>query len=266
MKQLLFAVFWFVAPLGVAQETCPTPEILNGDSISFDELFSMGGDQDITKGEFETTAQFEARLAARTAPPKSVVRLEVDAERFLYDADNEVFQLYSFALAPNVSYGLIRTMSADQKELFGDIYYSDPVQLQAFSSSDSIGTYEASNAYGATTTVTRYEEKTKIIFEDKGRYRKTGADDLFRTRNSFEANILTIPVPIEHAPSIKPELKVVSLIEPKAPYYENLEHHTSPDMKYPSERDNEISVLVADIQCIGVLDGDGNLLASWKTR
>ncbi len=69
-KFFLCTIALLFSPIASAIESCPTPEEISAAPIDFDDLFSEDSLQEIVKGEFETTVQFEARLADRPHPPK----------------------------------------------------------------------------------------------------------------------------------------------------------------------------------------------------
>ncbi len=183
-----------------------------------------------------------------------------------YNADTQAFEVYRSLFNSNFPFSLAYGMSDIDIEFFGDGGYYNRVELEISRSSKIIGTYEASNAYGATTTVTEYHIVSKLVFDNKGRHRMGAGDDLFEERKEYASRTLEIPVPLADAPQTKKTLEMVALIDPKEPFYTTLRYYDTPDMEYPTEKNGDAIVLIADIQCIGAIDGDGNLLASWKTR
>lgn len=146
-RQAIFTATVFAIPAlsASAQEACPTPELLLGTPVGITELIDQAGGGQIEKGEFETTAQFEARKAQIQLPSPVIV-------------------------------------------------------------------------------------------------------------------------PLAQAPEVKDALRMVTLIEPKPPFLGEQDYHRSPTMDLPTDRHTKYKFLFADIKCVGALDGDGNLLAHWKTR
>ncbi|MCA8897864.1 MAG: hypothetical protein R3C00_04620 [Hyphomonas sp.] len=259
------AILPFVMSSAQAQERCPTPNLLTEAPVTAAELYDTLHDRNVAKGEFETTAQFEARKAQSAAPPQALVKVEVDSRKFIYDADNQVFRLFVPELQTTASYrnGYI---PKEMKDILGDYRYGKPVELLASEEETGSREYEASNAYGATTSVTERSFDSDVIFDNKGRKRLASGDDLFQERAEYETAYLEIPVPLADAPAVKGNLSLVALVQPRYPFTLENRYRIEPTREYPTDLQTHYMLAFADIQCIGVLDGSTNLLTSWKTR
>lgn len=248
-----------------AQEPCPRPELLVTEPLAVSDLFSQLNSQTLVKGEFETTAQFEDRKSRIVDPPLQTIRLEVKDQRLTYNADNQVFQLFIPTLETS-SFYRNGYFSSQHKEIFGDYNYGKPVHLLAREELVSERNYEASNAYGATTTVTEKNFNEYVIFDNKGRRNIASGDNLFSERKTYETEYIDIPVPLDRAQEAKSQITMVALIDPKPPYTTESDYRIEPSRQYPSDLRTHYNVIFADIQCVGALDGNGALLGHWKTR
>jgi hypothetical protein len=248
-----------------AQSACHASESLKGEAVSAAELFDEFSKQSVEKGEFETTAQFEARKLAIGDPPPVLVRVDVAVDRYTYDADQQAFQLFIPTLEPSTLYRSDFRLRG-MKEVLGDYQNGNPVHMKLRDDDISEREYEATNAYGATTLVTEKNSEEYVVFDNKGRRQMATGDNLFEVRKKYETAHLIIPVPLDRAPEVKSQLTMVALIDPHAPLTAEADYRISPTREYPRDIRTHYKILFADIQCVGVLDGDGTLLAHWQTR
>lgn len=237
--------------------------------VSFDaatRLFSGGSGAAITKDEFETTAQFEARqAAARSNMPASLfVSLPVDMDQIAYNADTGAFEIKTYAVA---------NIGADWFTVFyGSPYYNtmgtgiigSALAVVLSSEDRPTGTHMGKNGYGAEWEITEVHRDVNIIFEGKpANYGST----LFQN-NSGPAPIWSLPVPVAEARAFKPKIHAAALIAPKAPYYfENTQDSTARiTVQNPRDLTQESHVIVADIQCVVITDDVNNVVLAVSTN
>jgi hypothetical protein len=130
--------------------------------ITIDAALARFKNATLTKDEFETSAQFEARQRAALGDHISpqIISKEVDPQYIQYNADTQDFvvQTYLFDNA-NISYSVLG--------------YPGPIKTGLMSNVDVVisetetpaGSYEASNAYGAKATVVKVDRVTKGIWD-----------------------------------------------------------------------------------------------------
>lgn len=246
-----------------AQPSCPTPDELNLPVQSFADVFKPDGAK-ASKGEFETTADFEARKATVQSPGVALIALEPVPTPFQYDADKQEFRVSHWTFDGNVLYWGLRGITAEQRTLFGSAG-DDPIELGVSNVRKSTGSYEAQNAYGAKTTVEKVHRDIAVIFQDKGRSMATG-DTLFGSYGSVQTRYLTFKAPLADAPGLKSELRLVALVNPKPPYFAAGTYVSDPSRQFPTERTDEVSILFADIKCVAAIDKAGKVWGHWATR
>lgn len=246
-----------------AQSVCPTPDLLMAQPVSIKDLYDDLRSQNITKGEFETTAQFEARKSAIADAPSLTVRIELEQRE--YDADREVFKVFipSLGTTPFYRDGY---HAAALKEIFGTYEYGSPVQLLAQEDKKDESEYEGTNAYGARTVVTQTSYDKFVVFDNKGRRKLASGDNLFGENAKYETAHLLIPAPLDRAPEMKSQITMVALIDPRAPFTFENDYRIEPTRDLPRDLRYHYSVVFADIQCVGAFDGSGALIAHWQTR
>lgn len=249
----------------MAQTPCPTPEALLGAAVTLREAFPESAP--LVKGEFETTAQFEARKASQSLPERVLLQVPATQGNYVYDADRQVFRILQSVFAPRVFLGSL-TYDEARRDFFGDPIrgYLDPLSLSLDSRIEGKGSYEAENAFGAKVTVERKDREEDIVFEHRGRRRANAMDTPFAEHDDFKSKFLEFPVPIATAPELKPKLRTVVLVKPTEPGLTHLTDRIAPTRDTPIEADLTYNVLIGDIQCVGVRDGQGQLIASWATR
>lgn len=265
----IIAAVTVCAPGAVAAQSCES--LLNTQiaPVSFEAAArSLTGGASLTKDEFETTAQFEERLAAaRSGMPSSVmVSLPVDMEQISYNADTAAFDIKTYAVA---------NLGADWFSVFyGSPYYttigsgissgSNALGVVLSSEDNATGTYTGKNGYGAEWEITEVTRELQIIFEGKARnYGST----LFQS-NAGSAPVWSLPIPVEEARAFKANIRAAALIVPKAPYYfENTQGSTARiTVQNPRDLTLESHVIVADIQCVVFTNETNNVVMSVRTN
>lgn len=218
------------------------------------------------KGEYETTAAFEARVsAARGAMPETVIVQGVFSPNYVnYDADAGVIKVQAYALRNlNTHYAYVFGYGSPYYE---KVKYSSLGNLDAvlFEKESTTGSYSASNAFGAKTTVTKITRLQHAIFEGPTvRY----GDRLFvDEKPGVEALLGTIPMTIPEAQALKASGKVAFAAKPKWPFYAEGVRKWEPTITSPTDVNNPIHVIVADIQCGLLLDGSNKVVGAYATR
>lgn len=268
MKLKALQTVFALAAVGAAahaQAACPTPDRLTGAALSAEDYYAAMAGPEISKGEFETTAEFQARLALVERPSGALVLIDTTPDDFKYEADSESFRFLIFNLQPSRSYSSAYTLKGSKPD-FGDYNYGSPVDLKIKEVETDRSEYMATNAYGAQTAVTKIEKVEYVIFDNRGRKRMVMSDDLFSERKEFEMSKLSIPVPRVEAQAVKEGLSMVAYATGKQPWAIESMRGGKPTRDVPIDVNSTFRIAFADIECVGVRDGEGRLLAHWATR
>lgn len=217
------------------------------------------------KGEFETTAQYESRKAAAGGGAATLIisKEPEDRKYFEYDADNQRLAIKSYAF-DNVGFD---AWSA----LYSAGYYnkikagtSGNLDIVVSRTERPVGTYEASNSYGANTTVQKIERTTQAIFQGES---PSVMASLFpqAERSPYEVGSLSLS-PAE-AQQLKPQLQIAFVVVPMEPYVIRGTHSVGETtIRNPNDVTENFTMLIADFKCGLILDGDNKVLGSYPTR
>lgn len=255
------------SPVAV-DEACKIPIGQRITPMSVDALISRLSVSTEPRGEFETTAQYEARLqaAGSGAPRHAFVSIPIDTKYITYDADTGRFRIESPAL--------------DNKNASWDVFYDGPnppwpkpvgrrdyVDLVERSVEKVIGTYSASNAYGAKVTVRQVFRETVGVLDRTA----NGNEDLFfpeRPWRSDQSHVIAeVAVDPTIAPRWRQNLKAAALVAPKAPYIaKGIKDWGRPRFDLPKETTEQLTAVIADISCVVLTDQSDTVLARIPTR
>ena len=249
--------------------TTPTCDTYVGQTVTLSSFKSVANTLKAlptTKGEYETSAAFEARVAAArgTIPETVIIQGIFSAEYVTYDADAGVLKVQAYAL---------QNLNTDYSDVFGygSTYYEKVKysslgnrDVVVFQSETPTGSYVASNAFGAKTTVTKMGRLQQAIFEgEQARYN----EDLFVDQApGVEAMLGTVPMTIPEAQALKASGKVAFVVKPKWPFYAEGIHLWDATVSNPLEVNNPIQVIVGDIQCGLLLTRANKVVAAYATR
>ncbi len=263
-RYLAAAILHF--PIAAEAQTCDAYVDQIVVQNSFSSVVSTLKALPTTKGEYETTAAFEARVAvARGTMPETVIIPAIFSSKFVnYDADTGVLKVQAYAL---------RNVNTDYSYVFGygSKYYEKVKysslgnrEVVVFESETPTGTYVASNAFGAKATVTKVRRLDQAIFEgEQGNYNEKLFIDQMP---GADALLGTLPMSIPEAQAIKTSGKVAFVVQPKWPFYAEGTNLMEATISSPLEVTNPIQVIVADIQCGLLLTGGNKVVAAYTTR
>ncbi|MCW3836796.1 hypothetical protein ACFQ1E_12035 [Sphingomonas canadensis] len=213
------------------------------------------------KGEFETTAAYQARVAAAGGGgPLIISKKPEDPKYFAYDADNQVLRVQSYAFH-NTNIGWWEAF-----------YEAKPAGITASTMSNiaivisqtekANGTYRAQNSYGASTDVVKIDRTTYSIFE---REAPPGQYNVFDAEK--DGNLGSIPMDIATAQRTKPTLRIAFVVVPKAPYLVEGTHSVGRvTVSNPRDVTEHFKIMIADLQCGLLMDSVNKVLAAYPTR
>jgi hypothetical protein len=245
----------------IAQDVCARYQDMIVAPITIQSALARFANVPTEKGEFETTAQFAARQAAAVggAVGPIIISKEVDPQYIRYDADAQrlTIQTYLFDNA-NFSHDVVFGYGTPlhDRVTYSALYNTDVVISQ---SETPAGSYRASNAFGANVEVTRIRRRTFAVFE--GQSAQSG---LFA--NGGGPVLVQVSMPPAQAQTIKPQLRIAFVVTPRSPYIaRGTGAANRPSISYPFEITEEVTVLMADIQCALLTDSGNRVLGAFPT-
>ena len=262
----LLAIAGLAIPTVSSAQTCETYVGQVVTLNSFDAVAESLNALSKEKGEYETTVEYEARIASvRGEIPERVIILGIfSPDQVEYDADVGALKVSAYAMRNlNTSY---RPVFGYGTPYDGQISYSlgSNRDVVVFQNETITGTYRASNAYGASTTVTEITRLQKAIFEAEER---NYGDGLFVDQTEATgAWIGSVTMTIPEAKAIKSDGKVAFVVAPKWPYYAEGERRWEPRIDRPRDIKNPIQVIVGDIQCGLLLTANDTVVSAFETR
>lgn len=213
------------------------------------------------RGEFETTAQYQARLRPQAEVGRQVILVSRRTREygwFMYDADKASLRVASSmfgVLSPETGEAYIYGF----KNLFQGSGFAMGASLM--SSDAEVGTSSVLSDTGVSYPVRHIQRTTSIVVE---RRIPDPRENLF-----FEerGTIGQIAIPVEQARMLKPEMQTALVVEPWSPYLVRKNHQVQgPTPRSPAYVNEAVATLLADIQCGLVLDGQSRVLGAYATR
>jgi hypothetical protein len=217
------------------------------------------------KGEFETTAAYEARRNAAlggSTRPLIVSKEPEDRKFFEYDADAQRMGIKSYAF-DNTGFDAWSALYSAGYYGKLDADTSGNLDVVISQTQKPGGTYEASNSFGAKAVVQRIAQTTKVIFQGKAPSVFAG---LFPQADKEPYEIGYLNLSPSEAQQLKPQLRLAFVVEPKEPYViEGTRSVGDTTVRNPTDVTEDFAILVADFRCGLLLDGSNKVLGSYPT-
>lgn len=220
---------------------------------------------DLRKDEFETTDQFQARVATTSsaAQPRILDR-PVDKQTFPapleYDADAGTLKVRQSAF----QWGTTEWWRAARRATAGEVASVVPgwnVATVISRTSRTTGSYNATNAFGVRREVFRSVLTTQGVFDRGGR---EGDEDMFVV--GPDDVVGQISMPSEEARTAKARLRFALVIQPKWPFLvSGSDLKSGPSIDDAREVHEDYQVMFADVLC-GLVVDQGVVVASFPTR
>lgn len=259
----MFLTAAIISSTALAQEPCTKLVGTTVSPSSFDAVWAKFGGFS-PRGEYETSAQFEARANA-VFPPEArplVISKQPESRVFFeYDANAQTLRVSSLAFdmtgfAPWRAFLSARAASVQAtpgKNI--DVVLSQVDKVT--------GSYLATNPFGVRVKVTKVHRITKAIYDRDG---ISFSEKLFPDidRGNF---IAELPMSPAEARSAKTTLSLAFVVRPKQPFFVSGEHPLEDaTLEHPKNVREEFSILIADIQCALVLNPQNKVLAAVLTN
>lgn len=213
------------------------------------------------KSAYESSAAYEQRLAAAATNHLSPLLLnrtpDYVGQGLSYNADRQLLTIYPSALgAGSVNFTSIFGLGQRGQDAF-----SSALAFSLDARDMSSETYEATNGFGAKVTVTRTNRRVYALWEGHG-----ALGDAQFVGAKLGKPLAELSLAPEAARSVIERGTVSFLAVPKPPFKATGVQRIEPDLRRPRERVDAISVLIADIQCAYVHDGNGTVVAAFAVR
>lgn len=229
---------------------CPVVE----DAVTFRNVrevyASMAG---LTKGEFETTAQFEARKAKTVAAADfyQPVLLEgkYDPGQVEYDADNQVFIMKTYAW-DNMGVGWNEVFGVRNPYRIGPLSRFAPVLGVGLAQDEKIVRSSRESIDRTVYGVFDSPLPIKPGFRSKASRPKWNHE---LTTGEYDSPAVVVSVPLRRAAEMKNKMRVGVMVRPKEPF-------TAAGKQHWRRVDETINLIVADILCAVITNQDGIVL------
>jgi hypothetical protein len=208
------------------------------------------------KGEYETTAQYEARKsAALSGAPSalSVLVVPTDREFAEYNADSQA--LFVQAGAFQAGHYSSKTKAETAAWLAAGDELTKGTGLFIADKERVLRTYNAQNRFGATYRVSVTNRDTKALH--------LTTKKLFPFARWKTSPVMGLDLPLAKAPQVRQTFKLALVLKPVAPYsLSGLFDEAPPTADDPTEYTDHATLLVAEPKCGLVLDRAMRVLAS----
>lgn len=264
MRALLVTALFAVATSAQAQSSCRSFE---GQTIRPQSFADAARRFRIaSKGEFESTAQFEARRAAAIGDPSIplvIAKEPDDRQYFKYDADAQKLRIEQWVFKNKRMDTWSAFYEAKVDELLKPSTYNNLDIV--ISQSDSVtGTYAATNGYGAKVEVLRVARRTEAIFERSAELMELGIFPESALNQNVIGELALSPT---EAQALKPKLQLAVVVVPKPPYLVSGVHSPGKvTRENPRDITESFTILVADMQCALLTDAMHKVLGSYATK
>ncbi len=207
------------------------------------------------KGEYETTAQYEARKAAalsRAPTGLSVLVLPTDRKYAEYVADDQALFVQAGAFgaghySANVGSEFAAWSARDDAPKGIGLFVAEKEQV--------LRTYNAQNGFGATFQVSVINRDTKALH--------LTTEKLFPFAHWNPSPVMGMDLPLAKAPQVRQTFKVALVLKPVAPFVvSGLFDESPPTASEPAKYNDRATLLVAEPKCGLVLDSTMHVLAS----
>jgi len=223
----------------------------------------------LTKDEFETTAEFEARKALAGHPADKIVavRATFDSEYATSDADTEAFIIARYAW-DNLADGVDRIDGVSNATALPNSF-DQRLSVGLTESESAKDEYVGTNAFGATQNVLvvtreRYSVYDRVLpgatVDAAGSWETDTVVRQERHGLVLETPAVTVPVPRVAARSVKSTMLAGIVIRPRPPYMAVAEKRWRPTVRDPRDVTAVSRIILADILCAVLTDRDGRVL------
>lgn len=213
------------------------------------------------KTPYESAADYERRLAAASGTSSSALLLTRKPTRvgegLSYDAERRILKIYPSAFgAGAINFAMIFGMAPRGQDAF-----ASAVAFSLEATEESKDSYEATNGFGAKVMVTRTTRRVHALWERHGKL----GESQFTGRDAFKP-LAEIAMAPDLASDVIERGSVALLAVPKPPFKATGIDGVGPDFRRPRERVDNVTALIADVQCAYIRRSDGTAAAAFAVR
>jgi len=221
-----------------------------------------------TKDEFETTPDYQIRLAASKAFVKNrkfIAEITPSRSGVEYDADNERLKISVYAWSL-IGGHFDQIFTEDNALKVPELRSSDKVHgLGLLEIRIGQGSYSATNVYGAVTTVNYSSRKIYSLFDRTARANeKMWALDFPPSgdflKNNYVPGGIFIAMPAAKARQLKESIRFAVEFSAKEPFAASATGYRTPTLSQPSSSSDEVNMMFGKITCAIVTDEKGTVL------
>ena len=221
--------------------------------------------QQLTKDEFETSAQFAARMRQGRQEANRIIAVEgtYDPEYVAYNADTEEFTVAVYAW-DNLADG-IDTIGGRLNRQVLPSRWDAKASIGLKETEHSDGEYIGQNTFGATEKVTKVRRERYSVYDrilpskTEWRTETTLKKSSYGMAMDYPAVILGAN--IAGARAMKINMRVGAVIRPKTPYIATTGRHWGgATINDPREINETTRIIIADILCTVLTDENGRII------
>lgn len=248
----------FAAEAGDRDPGCLEKLAAAGAVTAFDDAINALPEME-GKSAYESTADYERRLATE-AGQRSILLNRTPSrvgEGLSYDPDRQTLTIYPAAFgAGSINFSIIFGIGSRGLDAFASAVAFNLEAMEVGKES-----YEATNGFGAKVMVTRTTRRVHALWERHGK----NGESQFARKSAFRPLAIVAMAPdaardlIEHG-------SIAFLAVPKPPFKGAGIDAVAPDFQRPRERVDNVTALIADVQCAYVRASDGTAIAAFAVR
>lgn len=214
------------------------------------------------RGDYETTASFEARMetaARQTGSHAMLVARDHNKEGLSFDPDSGRLKIYPSVFGHGrLNFGQILGIGMGRGKSDS---FSSALGFELSSKIVETTTYQTTNGFGAVVNVQKRVELTEALFEAPGR---RGQSPFFDTKAFVP--LADLEVDAATARSIIEDGSVAFQVQPRGPFVSEGILPGRPTFRHPIEIERHVTVLHGDIQCAFLLDGSNHVVLARSVR
>lgn len=214
------------------------------------------------RGDYETTASYEARMeaVARQSGSRAIlVARDHNKEGLSFDPDSGRLKIYPSVFGHGrLNFGQILGIGMGRGKSDS---FSSALGFELGSEVVETTTYQTTNGFGAVVNVQKRVEQTEALFEAPGRRGQLP----FLDTKAF-VPLADLEVDAATARSIIDDGSVAFQVQPRGPFVSEGVVPGRPTFRHPIEIERHVTVLHGDIQCAFLLDGLNHVVLAKSVR
>ena len=220
--------------------------------------------QSTTKSEFETSAQFAARIreTSRQLNRRFAVEGTYNPDHVGYNADIQEFTVGVYAW-DNLADG-VDVIGGRRNRQALPSRWEDKASIGLKEMEYEDGEYVGQNAFGATARVRKTRRERYSVYDQvvqgKSEWRTETTRRYSSHGMSMKVVAVTLSANLEDAQALKTNMRVGVIIQPKTPYVATTERHWKATVDDPREVREITHIIIADLLCAVLTDENGQVL------